>query len=81
MTGSQQQAKYLVDKFYPLSTSYSLGRKNQFENAKQNAITAVDEILKFLSMQVGFYDENGILFWQEVKQEIKKFINQAENLL
>ena len=73
MTGSQQQAKYLVDKFYPLSTSYSLGRNNQLENAKQNAINAVDEILKFLSIQVGFYDENGILFWKEVKNEIKNY--------
>ena len=81
MTGSQQQAKYLVDKFYPLSTSYSLGRNNQLENAKQNAINAVNEILKFLSIQVGFYDENGILFWKEVKQEIKNYESKKTKML
>ena len=81
MTGSQQQAKYLVDKFYPLSTSYSLDRNNQLENAKQNAINAVDEILKFLSIQVGFYDENGILFWKEVKQEIKNYESKKTKML
>ncbi len=72
MTGSQQQAIKMVNKFYPISTSYSLDGKNQFENAKKIALISVDEILNFLSMQVGFYDENGVLFWKEVKQELQK---------
>ena len=45
---SEEKAKDLINKFYKKSTSYSSDRKNQLENAKENALIAVDEILNII---------------------------------
>ena len=42
----------------------------QFEQAKYCAKIAVEEVLEFLKMQMGFYDENGVKFWEKIKVEI-----------
>ena len=72
----KEKAIDLINKFYQRSTSYSIDRKNQFENAKENALIAVDEILKeFKSDELYSSGENNIndfiIYWQEIKQEIE----------
>jgi hypothetical protein len=69
----KEKAEELVDKFYPRATSFSLDRKNQYENAKQCAIISVDEIL---NLDYGSSEYYGILsseeYWEQVKTEINK---------
>jgi len=38
--------------------------------SKECALIVVNEILLFLSLQIGFYDENAVNYWNEVEQEI-----------
>ena len=74
---SEEKAKDLINKFYQKSTSYSSDRKNQLENAKENALISVDEILNS-NPSYEDYGGNGWIiidnseYWKEVKQEIKK---------
>ena len=47
----------------------------KFGCSKRYALNAVDEILKYQDSLVGMLDTNdgrSIMFWEEVKQEIKK---------
>jgi len=67
----KQHAKELINKFYARATSYSSDRKNQYENAKQCALIAINEILLFISLQIGFYDDEGRKYYENVKKEIE----------
>lgn len=72
----KEKAIELVDSFKPyahfwvhdlgIQKDYDIER---FENAKNCALIAVDEILKIGSVIV---DYNTYYYWQEVKQEIEK---------
>ena len=77
------KAQELVDKFYQTTPNEYFvnepigikGRYKSWEQAKQCALIAVDEILK-LENNNGYYFDGtnvtSISFWQEVKQEIEK---------
>ena len=80
----KEKAKELVDKFYQLfplqkdviSIYGTLSWEyDNWKQAKQCALIAVDEILK-LENNNGYYFDGtnvtSISFWQEVKQEIEK---------
>lgn len=70
----KEKAKELVDKYY------SKFHRSGFNHAKQCALIAVDEILKFeqlyltrLDAKMNRYtEESSVEYWQEVKQEIEK---------
>ena len=76
------KAQELVDKFYQTTPNEYFvnepigikGRYKSWEQAKQCALIAVDEILK-LENNNGFYFDGtnvtSISYWQEVKQEIE----------
>lgn len=77
----KEKAKELVDKMdLKQMPSLNLARNeinlnDTFFNAKQCALIAVDEILKYQDSLVGMLDTNdgrSIMFWQEVKKEIEK---------
>ena len=79
----KEKAEELVDKFYQTTPNEYFvnepigikGRYKSWEQAKQCALIAVDEILK-LENNNGYYFDGtnvtSISFWQEVKQEINK---------
>ena len=79
----KEKAEELVDKFYQTTPNEYFvnepigikGRYKSWEQAKQCALIAVDEILK-LENNNGYYFDGtnvtSISFWQEVKQEIEK---------
>lgn len=66
----KEKAEELVDKFLPLADIYHNG---SFENAKQCALIAVDEMIKWSRK---FLNEelltHALLYLEEVKQEIEK---------
>ena len=78
----KEKAEELVDKFYQTTPNEYFvnepigikGRYKSWEQAKQCALIAVDEILK-LENNNGYYFDGtnvtSISFWQEVKQEIE----------
>lgn len=70
-------AKELINKFYPRSTSYSSDRKNQLENAKENALIAVDFMIERVKKtgEYGLRDE--IKWYNRLKEEIVNFENQS----
>lgn len=62
----KEKAKELVNKFYNC-------RVLDFDAAKQCALIAVDEIIISMPMIPAFIDDdNGVNYWQEVRQEIEK---------
>ena len=64
----KEKAKQLVDKMWV----YSLPNANgSWNNAKQCALIAVDEILNKRSFLISIPLAD-VKFWQEVKQEIEK---------
>ena len=79
----KEKAIELVDKFYQTTPNEYFvnepigikGRYKSWEQAKQCALIAVDEILK-LENNNGYYFDGtnvtSISFWQEIKQEIEK---------
>ena len=79
----KEKAIELVDKFYQTTPNEYFvnepigikGRYKSWEQAKQCALIAVDEILK-LENNNGYYFDGtnvtSISFWQEVKQEIER---------
>ena len=74
----KDKAKKLVDSFTPYAHYYVHDLVNmednkieQWENAKQCAIIAVDEIIKALESDWSFMKIK-INYWQDVKQEIEK---------
>lgn len=65
----KEQAQELVNRFAPYADTFHNGN---FENAKQCALIAVDEIIKILvDLSNGeFTYVNEVIYWQEVKKEI-----------
>jgi hypothetical protein len=67
----KEKAKEFYDKFY-----FSLPFLNTNEEAinlsKKYSLILVDEVLLFLSLQQGFYDDNAVEYFKEVKEEINK---------
>jgi len=60
----KEKAQELFDKYFEFVEAYSV--QGQYENAKQCALIAVDEILDI----VKHIDVDSEDYWQEVKQEI-----------
>lgn len=56
-------------------------RETMYKNAKHLAIIVVSEVLTFLSLQKGFYDENAVKYFTEVKGEIINIEICNNNLL
>ena len=67
-----EKAKELIDKFtHPVR--WKMGQEDVLERAKQCALIAVDEVLKFIDERMqGWLDADWVSYWQEVKQEIEK---------
>lgn len=61
---AKEKAQELFDKYFEFVEAYSV--QGQYENAKQCALIAVDEILDI----VKHIDVDSEDYWQEVKQEI-----------
>lgn len=70
----KEKAINLVEKFIPYTkvSKGGFGLEDYYDNAKECALIAVDEILKsYLKYQIfETYDE--YKYWEEVKQEIEK---------
>lgn len=67
---AKDKAKELVNKFKldpikPLCIMH-------YEHSKQCALIAVDEILLFLQIQIGFKDDKASEYFKKVKKEIIK---------
>lgn len=62
----KEKAIELVNKFLHYADTYYSG---SFENAKQCALIAVDELIYSHSQDT---TDNQFYYWQEVKQEIQK---------
>ena len=43
-----------------------------FEQAKNCALISIDEIITFLKMQMGFYDEKAMEYHLKIREEIRK---------
>ena len=43
-----------------------------FEQAKNCALISIDEIITFLKMQIGFYDEKSMEYHLKIREEISK---------
>ena len=80
---AKEEAKELLDKFYPRATSYSSDRRNQIENAKQCALIAIefaaDQFDKYCCAEMGVHwtkdDEHtdGTTdHFRYIKEEVKK---------
>jgi len=72
----KEKAKELVEKYYQYGFPIEIDRTIYFEvdyqNAKQCALIAVDEIIREVDWH-DFETPNKVLnYWQEVKQEIEK---------
>ena len=73
----KEKAKELLNKFIPHTRVFHevLGWEDYIDSAKQCSVIAVDEII---SLMIKFHNRhiednsNEIIFWEEVKQEIKK---------
>jgi len=46
--------------------------KLTFEQSKKCALMSVDQIITFLKMQMGFYDENAMEYYLKIREEIEK---------
>ncbi len=75
----QEKAEDIVDKFYNvIGKNYSKGDgfgTQLFEEAKQCALIAVDELLDSYTKEKSYgyiISDKIIPYWQEVKQEIQK---------
>ena len=74
----KEKAEELVDKFYQTTPNESwinqpIGLKKEYkawEQSKQCALIAVDEVLNFIHTDAFSYTNEE--YWQEVKQEIEK---------
>lgn len=66
MTEKQEKAREIVIKMQfqkePL----------MFEQAKHCAKISVENILQFLKLKINFYDEEAVIFWESVINEIEK---------
>ena len=80
----KEKAEELVDKFYQTTPNEYFvnepigikGRYKSWEQAKQCALIAVDEILSELTeIPYGLEYLNRLNYWQEVKQEIENLLN------
>ena len=75
----KEKANELVEKYKPYVHGYvgsSMLTNYEYpeqilSQAKKAALIAVNEILLFLSLQMGFYDEKAVKYFEEVKQEIE----------
>jgi len=72
----KEKAIKLVERFENLqSNKMSDYSKIEYPTAKQCALIAVEEILKYQDSLVGMLDTNDsrdIMFWEEVQQEIEE---------
>jgi hypothetical protein len=78
--GAKEKAEDLVDKFYQTTPNEYFvnepigikGRYKSWEQAKQCALIAVDEILNtHLLSEKDIFGIHPVDYWQEVKQEIE----------
>ena len=53
-------------------------RETMYKNGKALALIVIDELLLFLSLQIGFYDEKAVEYFTQVKQKIEE-IEICEN--
>ena len=67
---TKETAKELINKFYPRSTSYSSDRKNQIENAKENALITIDFIIEKIRKDGEYYANSEINWYNLVKEKI-----------
>jgi hypothetical protein len=70
----KEKAKELVDKFfeYTYRVKWDIDKnkwEHNFDQSKQCALIAIDEIIEWSSQWNGLHNE--ISFWQEVKTEIE----------
>ena len=68
----KEKARDLVNKFYP-NVQWKLGQEDCLDRTKRCALIAVDEILDddMYDMSEDLFEKR-ILYWENVKQEIKK---------
>jgi len=70
----KEKAKKLVDKYSTYVVMWSGGIEVETQNVKQCALIAVDEILEeldHLTFDDFDYGTSKMMYWQEVKEEIK----------
>jgi len=70
----KEKAINLVEKFIPYTkvSKGSLGLEDYYDNAKECALIAVDEILESHYKLLSGVNTSIYKYWQEVKQEIEK---------
>ena len=72
-----ERAKEIIEKMYVVDKNDKFNETPiQMKQAINCALIAVDEILLFLSLQIGFYDEKAIEYYNQVKKEIINFNNE-----
>lgn len=68
----QEKAKALIDKFDALDSKDS-NPTTFYNDSKQCALVAVDEMFKELSENPGPFLTIRVGYWQQVKQEIERY--------
>ena len=70
----KEKAIELVERYSGITTQYEegYGYSPNIENAKICALISVDEIINSIVITDLTTAENQFIYWQEVKQEIKK---------
>lgn len=73
-----ERAKELIEKMYVVDKNDKFNEPAmQMKHAINCALIAVEEILLFLSLQMGFYDEKAVEYYNRVKKEIINFKNES----
>ena len=73
-----ERAKEIIEKMYVVDKNDRFNEPAmQMKHAIKCALIFVDEMLLFLSLQIGFYDENAVEYYKKVKEEIRNFENES----
>ena len=72
-----ERAKEIIERMYVVDKNDKFNETPiKMKQSINFALIAVDEIILFLSLQIGFHDEKAIEYYNQVKKEIINFSNE-----
>jgi hypothetical protein len=69
---AKEKAEELFKQYYSYLKANLMNDREAWEDAKECALIAVDEIIEELSKNVWIFNKFRNKYWEEVKQEIEK---------
>ena len=68
----KEKAKELTDEIYNEIISQYQESEESYNEAKRCSLIFINNQLEFLALQKGFYDEEAVKYFEEVKHEVTK---------